>query len=93
MRGVKLPAAVFDVPHDLIGIFEYGMGDLCIAFVTLRARVVDEAERHIHIGFDQFQSDTIGSAIIVGIGHKGLLLAAPKYRIVFCHAAATKAQP
>ena len=86
MRGVKLPEAVFDVPHDLIGIFEHAMGELSIAFVTLRACVVDEAERHIDIGFDQFQTGRIGSAMIVGIRHKGLLLAAPKYRIVFCHA-------
>ena len=31
--------------------------------------------------------------MIVGIGHKRLLLVARKYRIVVCHAAAIKAYP
>ena len=60
MRGVKLPEAVFDVPHKLIAIFERG-----IAFVSLRACVADQAERHIDIAFDQLQTDRIGSAMIV----------------------------
>ena len=47
MRGVKLRETVFDVHQDLIGIFESGMGARCI----FRARVVDEAERHINIVF------------------------------------------
>jgi len=32
-------------------------------------------------------------AWVVGIRHNGLLWVAPKYTIVFCHAAAIKAQP
>ena len=93
MRGVKLREAVFDVHHDPIGIFERGMGELCIALVIFRVCVVEEAERHINIAFDQLHTDAIGSSIIVGIGHRGPLLAAGKYYIVFCHAAAMRAQP
>jgi hypothetical protein len=69
------------------------MNELCIAFVILRAWVVDEAERRIDIGFDQLHTDAIESSMIVGIRHNRLLLVARKYCIVFCHAAAIKAQP
>ena len=93
MRGVKLQAAVFDVHHDLIGIFERGVGELCIAFVIFGVCVVEQAERHINIGCDQLHTHAIGCSIIVGIGHKGPLLVAGKYYIVFCHAATIRAQP
>jgi hypothetical protein len=70
-----------------------GTGKLCIAFVILRASVVEEAERHIDIGFDQLRPDAIGSSMIVGIRQNGPPLVARKYCDVFRPAAAMKAQP
>jgi len=79
--------------RTLLASSSCGLVELCIAFVILRAWVVDEAERHIDIGFDQLRTDAIRSSMIAGIRHNGLLLVARKYCIVICHAPAMKAQP
>ena len=69
VRGIDHPEALLNIREDSFRVVERGVREFHVTRAKFLPRIVDQAEGHIHVGFNEVHENPVGSVMVRCVCH------------------------